>query len=207
MQTLSLIFTLLRDKSEQEQNMLRLLVNKLGDTEKSVCSRASYHILQLLQTHPSMKTVVVREIISLVLRPAAPTAAATVSAAAAAVVAGVAPLPSHVANRKIKFSDEADSASTSASAKGKTKNPAPEKKPTNIHARYYATITFNQIVLTPGDRDVALKLIDVYFEMFKELLGEGNSQKDEDGEDHGEGSDKKGKGKEVALDKKGRVMD
>ena len=29
MQTLSLIFTLLRDKSEQEQNLLRLLVNKL----------------------------------------------------------------------------------------------------------------------------------------------------------------------------------
>lgn len=34
-------------------------------------------------------------------------------------------------------------------------------------------MAFNQIVLTPGDRDVALQLIDVYFEMFKELLGEG----------------------------------
>ncbi|KAK7027338.1 RNA-binding ribosome biosynthesis protein mak21 [Paramarasmius palmivorus] len=205
MQTLSLIFTLLRDKSEQEQNLLRLLVNKLGDTEKSVCSRASYHILQLLQTHPSMKTVVVREIISLVLRPPAPTAAATVSAAAAAVAAGIAPPPSHVANRKIKFSDDADSPSTSHSAKGKGKTPAPEKKPTNTHARYYATITFNQIVLTPGDRDVALKLVDVYFEMFKELLGEGDSHEGE--EEEIQGSDKKGKGKEIALDKKGRVMD
>jgi ribosome biogenesis protein MAK21 len=30
-------------------------------------------------------------------------------------------------------------------------------------------------MLTPGDREVALQLVDVYFEMFKELLGEGNS--------------------------------
>lgn len=29
MQTMSLIFALLRDKAEQEQNLLRLLVNKL----------------------------------------------------------------------------------------------------------------------------------------------------------------------------------
>ncbi|KAG7085891.1 hypothetical protein E1B28_003425 [Marasmius oreades] len=205
-QTMSLIFTLLRDKPEQEQNLLRLLVNKLGDTEKSVCSRASYHILQLLQTHPSMKGVVVREIVALVLRPAAPTAAATVLAAAEAVAAGVASLPANVANRKIKFSDDS-APSTSASGtstKGKGKSTVPEKKPTNVHARYYATITFNQIVLTPGDRDVALKLIDLYFELFKELLGEDRGSEADGTEDaKPEG---KGKDKEVMKDKKGRVM-
>jgi ribosome biogenesis protein MAK21 len=48
---------------------------------------------------------------------------------------------------------------------------------TTLHARYYATITFNQIVLTPGDREVALQLIHVYFEMFKELIGEGKEER------------------------------
>ncbi|KAF8061844.1 hypothetical protein FPV67DRAFT_1705063 [Lyophyllum atratum] len=50
---------------QYEQTLLRLLVNKLGDTEKSVF----YHLLQLLQSHLSMKGVVVHEIITLVLRP------------------------------------------------------------------------------------------------------------------------------------------
>ncbi|KAJ7043063.1 CBF/Mak21 family-domain-containing protein [Mycena alexandri] len=157
-QALTLISTLLREKPEQEQNLLRLLVNKLGDTEKSICSRVSHHLLQLLQSHPSMKSIIVREIIALVLRPPAP------------------PPP-----------------------------PAPTKKATgNVHARYYATITFNQIVLAPGDREVALQLIDVYFELFKELLGEGNVPVDGDDMDT-EGADKEKA--EVKTDKGGRVRD
>ncbi|KAJ6606393.1 CBF/Mak21 family-domain-containing protein [Mycena vulgaris] len=176
-QALTLIFTLLRDKPEQEQNLLRLLVNKLGDTEKSICSRASHHLLQLLQSHPSMKAVIVREIIALVLRPPAPP-----------------PPPAPTVAKHIRFTDD---------PKPKPK-PKPEEKKTtgNVHARYYATITFNQIVLSPGDRDVALQLIDVYFELFKELLGEGNVPGAEvDGEET-EGADK-----EVKTDKGGRVRD
>ncbi|QRV98202.1 ribosome biogenesis protein [Ceratobasidium sp. AG-Ba] len=68
-QTMSLIFTLLKEKPEQEQNLLRLLVNKLGDSDRSVASKASFHILQLLVPHPSMKAVIVREMTSLVLKP------------------------------------------------------------------------------------------------------------------------------------------
>ncbi|CAE6415012.1 unnamed protein product [Rhizoctonia solani] len=67
-QTMSLIFTLLKEKPEQEQNLLRLLVNKLGDSDKSVASKASFHILQLLVPHPSMKGVIIREMSSLVLK-------------------------------------------------------------------------------------------------------------------------------------------
>ncbi|KAE9406885.1 CBF-domain-containing protein [Gymnopus androsaceus JB14] len=207
-QTLNLIFTLLRDKPEQEQNLLRLLVNKLGDTDKAICSRASYHILQLLQPHAPMKGVVVREITALVLRPAALTAAATVSAAAA-FAASTSQLPANITNRKIRFADDdtpisKPTASATATAKGKGKASASteEKKPINTHARYYATITFNQIVLTPADREVALKLIDVYFEMFKELLGEGKIS-DEDGgaaADHDQET-------EVKVDKRGRVFE
>ncbi|KAF5366355.1 hypothetical protein D9757_011459 [Collybiopsis confluens] len=211
-QTLSLIFTLLRDKPEQEQNLLRLLVNKLGDTEKSICSRASYHILQLLQPHAPMKGVIVREITSLVLRPAAPTAAATVSAAAA-FAASSSQLPANVANRKIRFANNDDdkptpAAPTSSTTKGKGKSSTEEKKPVNTHARYYATITFNQIVLTPADRDVALKLIEVYFEMFKELLGEGTILNEEAASGGGvDDNDDQEQVEEVKVDKKGRVLD
>lgn len=117
-----------------------------------MCSRASYHLLQLVQSHPSMKSIIVREITSLVLRPPAPTASAS-------------------SNTHIRFNDA--TSSSSATFK-KFKVPEP-KKETNAHARYYATITYNQIVLSPGDREVALQLINVYFEIFKELLGEGSS--------------------------------
>ncbi|GAP82534.1 putative ribosome biogenesis protein MAK21 [Rosellinia necatrix] len=56
------IFALLRDKPEQESNLLRLLVNKLGDRDRKIASRASYLLLQLLTMHPRMKQVVVRSI-------------------------------------------------------------------------------------------------------------------------------------------------
>ncbi|KAG9312645.1 CBF/Mak21 family-domain-containing protein [Chiua virens] len=121
-QTLTLICNLLRSKPEQEHNLLKLLVNKLGDAEKQVCSRASYHILQVLQTHPSMKSVIIREVTSLILSPL------TV-------------------------------------AKG--------KNTANEHVRYYAAITLNQIFLQPGEYSVAVQLIDVYFRLFEDLLGEG----------------------------------
>jgi ribosome biogenesis protein MAK21 len=77
-QAVTQTYVLLRDKSEQEQNLLRLLVNKLGDSERAVASKASGHLLELLATHPAMKAVVVREVAQLVLRPppkVAPTAA------------------------------------------------------------------------------------------------------------------------------------
>ncbi len=54
-----LVFALLRDKPEQESNLLRLLVNKLGDRERKIASRASYLLLQLLNLHPRMKSVVI----------------------------------------------------------------------------------------------------------------------------------------------------
>ncbi|KAI8054035.1 CBF/Mak21 family-domain-containing protein [Syncephalis plumigaleata] len=53
---------LLSAKPEQEQNLLRLLVNKLGDREKKVASKASHMLLQLFIQHPNMKLVVIRAI-------------------------------------------------------------------------------------------------------------------------------------------------
>jgi ribosome biogenesis protein MAK21 len=127
-----------------------------------------------------MKSVIVREIIALVLRPPAPPAP-----------------PAPTTAKHIRFTDD---------PKPKPK-PKPEEKRTtgNAHARYYATITFNQIVLSPGDRDVALQLIDVYFELFKELLGEGNTPDIEGDDAETEGAE--GKAAEITTDKGGRVRD
>ncbi|TKA74700.1 hypothetical protein B0A55_05091 [Friedmanniomyces simplex] len=56
------VFELLKDKPEQEENLLRLLVNKLGDTDRKIASRASYLLLQLENTHPAMRMIVTNSI-------------------------------------------------------------------------------------------------------------------------------------------------
>ncbi|AEO54207.1 hypothetical protein MYCTH_2049620 [Thermothelomyces thermophilus ATCC 42464] len=56
---LDFVFGLLKNKPEQEANLLRLLVNKLGDRERKIASRASYLLLQLLNIHPGMKAIVI----------------------------------------------------------------------------------------------------------------------------------------------------
>ncbi|KAF2085117.1 CBF-domain-containing protein [Saccharata proteae CBS 121410] len=61
---------LLKEKPEQEENLLRLLINKVGDTDKKIASRASYLLLQLQVTHPVMKGVIINAIESeLLFRP------------------------------------------------------------------------------------------------------------------------------------------
>ena len=66
------IHDLLAGKPEQEQNLLKLLVNKLGDSENKVASRASQMLVDLLIAHPGMKMIVVREIEQLLLRQNTP---------------------------------------------------------------------------------------------------------------------------------------
>lgn len=64
------VYELLREKPEQEANLLRLLVNKLGDPDKKIASRTSFLILQLHVTHPLMKPIIIRSIENeLLLRP------------------------------------------------------------------------------------------------------------------------------------------
>lgn len=68
-QAVTQIYLLLKEKAEQEQNLLRLLVNKLGDTDRAVASKASSSLLNILNVHPNMKTVITNEISSLILKP------------------------------------------------------------------------------------------------------------------------------------------
>ncbi|EPQ53171.1 CBF-domain-containing protein [Gloeophyllum trabeum ATCC 11539] len=172
MQALSFIYTLLRDKPEQEQNLLRLLVNKLGDPTKQVPSRASYYLLQLLQAHPAMKGIVVREVASLMFRPASSSSSSSLQAAAS------------TSNAHVRFAD---------------KEKAVPKADVNMHALYYGAITLNQIVLSHAetDRAVARQLVDVYFKVFEGVVGRGVQEEEKDKEGEGEDAegDKKGKGK------------
>ena len=62
LKAIDMVFALLKEKPEQEANLLRLITNKLGDRERKIASRASYLLLQLLNIHPGMKTVVVKTI-------------------------------------------------------------------------------------------------------------------------------------------------
>lgn len=64
------VYHLLKEKPEQEVNLLRLLVNKLGDSDKRIASRTSHNILQLETTHPLMKLTIITSIESdLLSRP------------------------------------------------------------------------------------------------------------------------------------------
>ena len=64
------VWELLKDKPEQEVNLLRLLVNKLGDREKKIASKVSFLLLQLENVHPAMKPTVISAIESeLLFRP------------------------------------------------------------------------------------------------------------------------------------------
>ncbi|KAF7853137.1 uncharacterized protein EAF02_012080 [Botrytis sinoallii] len=64
------VYELLKDKPEQESNLLRLLVNKLGDPDKKIASRSSYLLMQLQTSHPAMKEIIINSIENeLILRP------------------------------------------------------------------------------------------------------------------------------------------
>ena len=119
-----------------------------GDTESSICARTSYNLLHILQEHPAMKAIIIQETTALIMRPTPPMAS---------------PAGSHSkTKRDIQFSKDLKSA------------PQREKNVWRAHAQYYAAITFNQIVLSTSaaDRAAARKLMDVYFQLFREVVGE-----------------------------------
>ena len=67
---LGYVYELLTRKPEQEANLLRLLVNKLGDLDRKIASKASFLLLQLETEHPLMKPIIVSNIeAELLFRP------------------------------------------------------------------------------------------------------------------------------------------
>jgi ribosome biogenesis protein MAK21 len=97
--------------------------------------------------HPSMKSIVVKEITSLLFRPSTSLSAAQPSAT----------------SKHIRF-QETESAPKFALTL--------QKANANVHASYYSTVTLNQVVLSHSavDKEVARQLLDVYFDLFKDVL-------------------------------------
>ena len=118
-----------------------------GDSDRTVAAKASFQLLQTLQTHPQMKGIVIREISALVMKPISTS------------------VPPHPGTSKPGASKAATTAGDG----------------TNNHARYYAVITFNQVVLGPSDKAVARRLIEIYFELFREILGKKADAPERDG--------------------------
>ncbi|CAJ0943145.1 unnamed protein product [Ranitomeya imitator] len=67
--SLNVIYELLCNKPEEEKTLLVLLVNKLGDPQYRVATKASYLLEMLLNEHPNMKVVVCLEVERLLYRP------------------------------------------------------------------------------------------------------------------------------------------
>ncbi|GBG26934.1 CCAAT/enhancer-binding protein zeta [Hondaea fermentalgiana] len=63
---------LLREKPEQEQMLLMLIVNKLGDSTKRLASHVVFLLGQLLDAHPNMRAVVATEVEQFLFRPRTP---------------------------------------------------------------------------------------------------------------------------------------
>ncbi|KAJ6259515.1 Ribosome biogenesis protein NOC1 [Drechslerella dactyloides] len=109
-----MVFELLKQKPEGEVNLMRLLVNKLGDPDRKVASKTSHLLLQLMVAHPAMKSTIISSI-------------------------------------------ESD---------------ALLKSSKNAHAKYYSIITLNQTILTRADDHVANQLLNIYFALFADILGQ-----------------------------------
>jgi ribosome biogenesis protein MAK21 len=128
-----------------------------------------------------MKTVIIRETTALIMRPSPPSSLS---------------MASHVKSN------------TPHQREGSNLASKQEKNIWHAHARYYATITFNQIVLSTSevDRAAARALMDVYLQLFREVVGERQTEPAEDAapkESKDKGREKKkpkpnkGEGKEV----------
>ena len=120
----SYVYEMLKEKPEQESNLLRLLVNKLGDPVKKIASQASYLLMQLLTIHPAMKAVVISAI-------------------------------------------ETDFIFRSGQS---------------LHGKYYAIVTLNQTALSNREEDLAVKLLDIYFGLFSDLMKTFDSSPEKDSE-------------------------
>lgn len=99
---------------------------------------------------------------------------------------------------------------TAAPVPGAPKDKAKENG--QDHARYYGVITLNQVMLTKNQAEVAGKMIEVYFEIFGDILGRVADEEadaaaeeptDEKKRKRGGALVKKGKKGDKADDKKG----
>lgn len=58
----SIAFELLKEKTEGQEKLLSLLVNKFGDSEKRIASNSTYLLTVLQEKHPEKKLMIVKEV-------------------------------------------------------------------------------------------------------------------------------------------------
>lgn len=63
-EAVTLLSTLLYDRPEQEAQLLRILIHKLGEKTKKTGSKVAFLISKLITKHPRMKFIVLREVTS-----------------------------------------------------------------------------------------------------------------------------------------------
>lgn len=153
-----------------------------------------------------MTPILVREVAALVLKPRS-------SAPAAAATSGPAASTSHV-----RFGDEDLKSGGGGGKSAAAASRGPAKDHARDNARYYGVVTLNQVMLKKEQGEVAAKMVDVYFEVFGDVLGrlpdadeeaEGGSGGEEEGQAKAKEAVPKGKkrarddGKKVAGKRKG----
>lgn len=137
---LDFLYGLLREKPEQEANLLKLLVSRLGDRDRKISSRASYLLLQLQSTHPGMKPVIIRTIEhEIILRPGQPLKAryyaintlnqTILSSKEASVAAALLNIYFGTFTAMLKSGEMASVSPPSEASDTKTKSPGRQRKP------------------------------------------------------------------------------
>ncbi|XP_078314561.1 CCAAT/enhancer-binding protein zeta-like isoform X2 [Crassostrea virginica] len=111
---MGIFFELLVEKPEEEKVLLALLVNKVGDPEYKIAAQASHLLTKLVDKHPNMKLVVVKEVEQLLYRSNIP-----------------------------------------------------------AKAQYYCICFINRLMLSHEEKDLAVKLIRLYFSFFKSFVNRG----------------------------------
>lgn len=124
--------------------------------------------------------MLVREVSALVLRPRSSLPAA----------------PAASSSGHVRFGgDDEDDKKKKKKASAPTATP---KDSARDNARYYGVTTLNQIMLKKEQGEVAGKMVDVYFEVFSDVLGRLPDKDEDEGADGSAGEEDKPKGKKRA---------
>lgn len=93
--------------------------------------------------------------------------------------------PAPAAGAHVRFGED---------SKKKDKAVKPARDRGQDHARYYGVITLNQIMLKKDQSEVAGKMIEVYFEIFGDILGRLPDDDEKENDDAEDGAKEKPKG-------------
>ncbi|KAJ6233137.1 ccaat-binding factor-related [Anaeramoeba flamelloides] len=68
-QCIKTLFQFLIEKPEAESVLLSILVNKLGDNDRKICSQVAYYLSKITTRHPLMKPFIIQEVESIIFKP------------------------------------------------------------------------------------------------------------------------------------------